>query len=91
VDTLDPRTGQVSEIHQEVDKLKQGEDFTVKLWTDMAAATEYRESFDIDSDSQKKEKWLKRQEALADRQLELDSMRLSLSESLEENVADQGT
>ena len=48
----------LTDIHQEIEELKQGEDFTVKVWTDKAIATEYRESLDIENDPQKKEKWL---------------------------------
>lgn len=68
----------LSEIHQELDKLKQGEDFTVKIWTDKAVAQEYKDSLDIESDPQKKEKWLARQKALTDRQLRWDMLRLPI-------------
>ena len=64
----------LAEIHQEIEKLKQGEDFTVTLWTEKAVATEYKDSLGIENDPQKKEKWLARQKTLADRQLRLDSL-----------------
>ncbi len=73
----------LKQIREEVDRLKQGDEFTVTHWTDMAAATQYRESLDIESDPQKLEKWLKRQEALADRELRLDTLRLSLADITE--------
>lgn len=66
----------LAEIRQEIEKLKQGEDFTLKAWTEKAVATEYKESLDIESDPQKKEKWLARQKAFADRQLQLDTLRI---------------
>jgi hypothetical protein len=72
-------------IHAEVEKLKQGEDFTVKLWTETAAATEWRESQDIDSDPQKREKWLARQKSLADRQLRLDTLQIPAASIAEIN------
>lgn len=81
----------LTEIHQEVEKLKQGEDFTVKVWTDKAVATEYKESLDIENDPQKKEKWLARQKALADRQLRLDSLRIPIAEIPEPNGDGQET
>jgi hypothetical protein len=68
----------LAEIRQEIEKLKQGEDFTVKVWTEKAVATEYKESLDIENDPQKKEKWLARQKALADRQLRLDTLRIPI-------------
>jgi F0F1-type ATP synthase membrane subunit b/b' len=64
----------LTEIHQEVEKLKQGEDFTVKVWSEKAIATEYRDSLDIENDPQKKENWIKRQKALSARQLQLDTL-----------------
>lgn len=66
----------LAEIHQEVERLKHGEDFTIKVWTDKAVATEYKESLDIENDPEKKEKWLARQKAMADRQLRLDTLRI---------------
>jgi hypothetical protein len=73
----------LKQIREEVDRLKEGEEFTVTHWTDTAVATQYRESLDIESDPQKMEKWLKRQEALADRELRLDSLRISLADITE--------
>jgi hypothetical protein len=67
----------LKDIRAEVDAIAQGEPLTIAHWTDTADATQYRESLDIESDPQKLEKWLKRQEALADREIRLDSMRLS--------------
>jgi hypothetical protein len=68
---------------------KQGDDFTVKSWTDKAVATEYRDSLDIESDPQKKAKWLTRQKALTDRQLKFDSLRFSIPDSQEPEADDQ--
>lgn len=73
----------LKQIREEVDRLRQGEEFIVTHWTDMAAATQYRESLDIESDPQKLEKWLKRQEALADREIRLDALRLSVADVTE--------
>lgn len=70
----------LKEIREEVDKLNKEEPFAIIHWTDTAAATQYRESLDIESDPQKLAKWLKRQEALADRELRLDSLRLTLDD-----------
>lgn len=81
----------LTELHKEIEKLKQGEDFTIKVWTDKAVATEYKESLDIESDPQKKEKWLARQKALADRQLRLDALRLPVAEISESNDDSQET
>lgn len=78
----------LKDIRAEVDILGQEYPFTVTHWTDTAAATQYRESLDIESDSGKMEKWLKRQEALADREQRLDSLRLSLSD-VTETTADE--
>jgi hypothetical protein len=66
----------LSEIEKELGKLKQGEDFTVKLWTDKAVATQYQETRDIQSDPDKNEKWLARQKAVTERQLRLDMLKL---------------
>lgn len=75
----------LTELHQEIEKLKQGKDFTVKVWTEKAIATEYHETVDIENDPQKKEKWLARQKALADRQLRLDSLQVFIPESIKTN------
>ena len=76
----------LKDIRAEVDAIARGEPLTVAHWTDTADATQYRESQDIESDPQKLEKWLKRQEALADREIRLDSMRLK-----SEDVAESGS
>lgn len=73
----------LKEIREEVDNLSQEEPFTITHWTETAAATQYRESLDIESNPEKLAKWLKRQEALADRELRLDSLRLSLADVTE--------
>jgi hypothetical protein len=67
----------LSDIRQAMDRLKEGIDFTVKLWTDKAIATEYKESLDIENDPEKKAKWLARQKALADRQIKIDTLQFS--------------
>ena len=54
------------EIRKEVDKLKQGEDFTIKTWTDKAIATEYLETVQIETDPEKRQKWLARQKVWTD-------------------------
>ncbi len=73
----------LTDIHQEIEKLKQGEDFTIKVWTEMAIASEYKDSLDIESDPQKKEKWLKRQQALTARQLQLDTLHFAVPDAIE--------
>jgi hypothetical protein len=75
----------LAEIHQEIEKLKQGGDFTVKVWTEKAVATEYKESLGIENDPQKKEKWLARQKALTDRQLRFDTLRIPIPDVAESN------
>ena len=77
----------LAEIQQEIEKLKQGDDFIVTLWTEKAVATEYKESLDIENDPQKKEKWLARQKTLADRQLRLDTLRISIPD-VQETIGD---
>jgi Meiotically up-regulated gene 113 len=72
----------LTEIRREIDKLNEGQDFTVKVWTDKAVATEYRDSLDIENDPQKKENWVKRQQAVSDRQLQLDLVRFPILSSL---------
>ena len=81
----------LAELHQEIDKLKQGEDFTVKIWTDKAEATQYRETLDIESNPQKKEKWLASQKERAERQLRIDALRLPIAEMPESNGDSQET
>ena len=66
----------LAEIRQEIDKLNEGKDFTIKRWSEMAAAADYKESQDIENSVEKKEKWLERQKALSERQLKLDLLRL---------------
>jgi len=70
----------LKEIREEVDRLGKDEQFTVTHWTELASATQYRESRDIEGDPEKLEKWLKRQEALADREIRLDSVRQQAAE-----------
>lgn len=67
----------LSDIRQELEKLKEGEDFTFKLWTEKAVATQYRESLAIQNDPARRESWLARQGALVDRQLKMDLLRFS--------------
>jgi len=87
VNKLNPRKEffrvSLTDIHQEIERLKQGEDFIVKAWTELAIATEYKESLDIDSDPGKKEKWLTRQSALAERVQRKDTLPLSVSSDSE--------
>jgi hypothetical protein len=73
----------LGDIHREIEKLKEGDDFTVKVWTEMAVAQEYKDSLDIENDPEKKQKWLNRQQALSVRQLQLDALHLSVPESTE--------
>ena len=75
----------LADIREEIEKLKPGTDFTVKVWTEKASATDYRESLEIENDPDKKAKWLARQKALADRQLRLDAMRIPPPEAAEED------
>ncbi len=79
----------LADIRSEIDKLKQGEDFTIKHWTDKANATEYKDTLDIENDAQKKEKWLVHRQAMTDRQLKLDMLRLPLSPDAEANEENQ--
>ena len=68
------------DIKEEVEKLQPGQDFTIVQWTDLADATQYRETQDIESNPEKLDKWLKRQEVIAERELRLDSMKLSVAD-----------
>lgn len=70
----------LKDIREEVDRLSKDEPMTIANWTETAKALEYRESLDIESDPQKLSKWLERQEALTDRALRLDSLRISEGE-----------
>ncbi|MEI8290868.1 MAG: DUF4041 domain-containing protein [Verrucomicrobiota bacterium] len=78
------------DIHQEIDKLKQGDDFTIKTWTEKAVATEYRDSLEIENNPEKKTKWLARQKTLADRQLKMDSIRISVLDASEIEAGNEG-
>jgi len=73
----------LKDIREELDQLARLEPFTVIHWTDTAAASQYRESLDIESDTEKLQKWLARQEALADRALRLDALRLTVADVTE--------
>jgi Domain of unknown function (DUF4041)/Meiotically up-regulated gene 113 len=79
----------LTDIHREVEKLNQGEDLTVKVWTEKAVATEYRESLDIENDPQKKENWVKRQQALSARQLQLDMLKFPVLVNLDTDEENQ--
>ena len=81
----------LADIHGEVEKLNQGEDFTVKLWTEKAIATEYRDSLDIENDPQKKENWVKRQQAWSARQLQLDMLKFPVLSTLRTDDDNQET
>jgi hypothetical protein len=80
----------LKEIREEVDRLSRGDAFTITHWTDTAAATQYRETLDIQSNPEKMAKWLKRQEGLADREIRYDSLHLSVSE-VEESAPVEAT
>jgi hypothetical protein len=71
----------LQDIRQEIDKLPLGEGIVVKQWTDLATAVQYRESLDIESNPEKLGKWLKRQEALADRELRMDTLHLTFADT----------
>ena len=81
----------LADIHQEFDKLKQGEDFVIKAWTEKAIAQEYKDSLEIENDPQKKERWLVRQKAMTDRQLRFDLLRFSSSNTTESDEGDEAT
>jgi hypothetical protein len=81
----------LADIHREVEKLNQGEDFTVKVWTEKAIATEYRDSLDIENDPQKKENWVKRQQAWSARQLQLDMLKFPVLSTLDTDDDNQET
>jgi hypothetical protein len=78
----------LKEIREEVERISQTETLSVVHWTDSAEAAQYRESLDIEGDPQKLQKWLERQEKLADRELRLDSLRLSSSDVTESQTQD---
>ncbi len=69
----------LKDIRSEVDKLKEGEDFTIKAWTEMALATEYKDSLDIENNPVKMEKWLAQQKAVSARQIKMDQSQLLVS------------
>ena len=77
----------LKDIREEIEKLKQGEDFVVTKWTEEAAATQYRESLEIENDPQKKKDWLKRQEALSGRRIEPSVLKLPILNGLEVGAA----
>jgi hypothetical protein len=81
----------LAEIHREVERLNQGEDFTILNWTDKAVAQEYRDSFEIENDPEKKAKWLARQKAETDRQLKRDAMQLSIPDAHGTDDDDEAT
>jgi hypothetical protein len=65
----------LKEIRQEVEKLKQDEDYTGEIkWTEEAAATQWRESQKIDQDPQELAKWRRIEQAKANRSKEFDSL-----------------
>jgi hypothetical protein len=64
----------LADIHRELECLKQGEDFTVKVWTEAAIAREYRDTLEIENDPLKKQSWLQRQKVVSDRQLRMDAL-----------------
>ena len=78
----------LTDIHQEIEKLNKGEDFTLKIWTEKATATEYRDSLDIENDPAKKETWVKRQQALSVRQMQLDKLMFPVLSNLEDDDGD---
>jgi hypothetical protein len=78
----------LKEIHEEVERISQTEALSVVHWTEAAEASQYRESLDIEGDPQKLQKWLERQEKLADRELRLDSLRLTSSDVTESQTQD---
>lgn len=80
----------LADIHQEMDKLKQGEDFVIKTWTEKAIAQEFKDSLEIENDPQKKEKWLARQKAMTDRQLRFDLMRVNLPATTDTEMDEDG-
>jgi hypothetical protein len=79
----------LKDVRAEVDRLSQAEPLTVAHWTETAEAIQYRESLDIESDPEKFQRWLARQEKLADRELRLDSLRLTLSDVTESQAQEE--
>ncbi len=78
----------LKDIREEVERISQTETLSVVHWTEAAEAIQYRESLDIEGDPQKLQKWLARQEKLADRELRLDSLRLTSSDVTESQTQD---
>ena len=70
----------LQEIREELDRLGQREPLTIAHWTDLAASVQYKESLDIESNPEKLQKWLSRQEALTDRALRFDELRMTLDD-----------
>jgi hypothetical protein len=65
----------LKEIRQEVEKLNAEKDYTGEIrWTEEAAATQWRESQQIDSDPQELEKWRRIELAKASRSREYDNI-----------------
>ena len=79
----------LEDIRKELDRIGQSEPLTIAHWTDVAAATHYRESLEIEGDPQRLEKWLARQNALVDRTLRLDSLRLTASDVADVEVQEE--
>ena len=92
----------LEEIHQEVEKLKQqGEDCELE-WrtTEAGRVAEWQESRDIESDSQRRDRWLKFEQALADERWQkrerrlarggVDTSMLSVSDTTETDADDAG-
>jgi len=67
----------LADIRRELDRLKQGEDFTITHWSETAAATQWRESQAIEQDPERRSKWLARENAETERQLRRDSLQIS--------------
>ena len=78
----------LTDVHQEIEKLNKGEDFTLKIWTEKATASEYRDSLDIENDPAKKETWVKRQQALSARQMQFDKLTFPVLSNLEDEDSD---
>jgi hypothetical protein len=65
----------LKEIRQEIEKLKQNEDYTGEIkWTEECTATQWRESQKIDSNPQELERWLRVEQAKASRSREFDNL-----------------
>jgi len=65
----------LKEIQQVVEKLKPNEDYTGEIiWTEEAAATQWRESQKIDNDPQELERWRRIEQVKAGRSKEFDNL-----------------